>query len=550
MLPERRWLIPSSLYAMSDARFNLETAIATWRRFLLSERSISSEDADELESHLRDEIDEAVGLEPDAAFRQAVRRLGDYALLERSYRRVYWKKVRSEHRVTDELRWRLSMLKNYLKIVLRHTRRHKGYTFINVSGLAMGIACCLFILLYVQDEIRYDRYHENAEPLCRRVYWKKVRSEHRVTDELRWRLSMLKNYLKIVLRHTRRHKGYTFINVSGLAMGIACCLFILLFVQDEIRYDRYHENADRIVRLVEDLHTVNQTLYQATSAPAMGPNLLKDYPEVLQAVRVVGPTDHLLQYGDKRFQENTIVYADSTVFEVFDFFLVRGDPKTALIAPHSVVLTESVARKYFGDADPLGKTMTLENDQTLTVTGLLGEIPRTSHLFFDIMLSFTTLEGQYGNINENWGWNVFYTYLLLPEGADPALLEGKLPDFLERHIGDWLRSRGFSYTLHLQPLTSRYVSKTTRRLPLLAFWVRSLAPRICFSTSCSRSQRWRDNTGISMRIGAGTFSTRTCSCRRAPTQRCLRANCPIFWNATSATGCARAAFHIRCICNP
>ena len=223
--------------------FDLEGALATWRSFLLSERSISSEDADELESHLRDEIDERVaeGLAPQAAFRQAVRRLGDYALLERSYRRVYWKKVRSEHRVTDELRWRLSMLKNYLKIVLRYTRRHKGYTFINVSGLAMGIACCLFILL---------------------------------------------------------------------------------FVQDEIRYDRYHENADRIVRLVEDLHTVNQTLYQATSAPAMGPNLLKDYPEVLQAVRVVGPTDHLLQYGDKRFQENTIVYADSTVFEVFDFFLV------------------------------------------------------------------------------------------------------------------------------------------------------------------------------------------------------------------------------------
>jgi len=272
-----------------------------------------------------------------------------------------------------------------------------------------------------------------------------------------WSLIMLRNYLKIALRQVRRQKGYAFINVSGLAMGIACCLFILLFVRDELSYDRFHENADRIVRLIEDVHTTSQTLYQATSAPAMGPNLLQDYPEVLHAVRFLR-TDRLLQHGDHRFLEDHIVFADSLVFEVFDYPLLRGDPKTALTAPYSVVLAASVARKYFGEADPLGKTMTLENEQTLTVTGVLGELPRNAHLQFDIMLSFTTLEAMVGsNLHENWGWNSYYTYLLLPEGYDPARLEDKLPDFLERHIGDWLRSRGFSYTLHVQPLTEIYL---------------------------------------------------------------------------------------------
>ena len=294
---------------------------------------------------------------------------------------------------------------------------------------------------------------------ARRWYWGQVvrSTPPFLYQSSYWSLIMLKNYLKIALRQVRRQKGYAFINVSGLAIGIVCCLFILLFVRDEMSYDRFYENADRIVRLIEDVHTVNQTLYQATSAPAMGPNLLLDYPEVLHAVRFLR-TDRLLQYGDLRFQESHIAFADSTVFEIFDFPLLRGDAKTALTAPYSVVLTASVARKYFGDEDPMGKTMTLENEQALTVTGVLRDLPGNTHLPFDILLSFTTLEAMVtSNLQQNWGWNSYYTYLLLPEGYDPALLEGKLPDFLDRHIGEWLQSRGFSYTLHLQPLTDIYL---------------------------------------------------------------------------------------------
>ena len=153
----------------AESRFDLETAIATWHRFMRSERSITTEDADELESHLRDEIDTLRndGLGAEAAFRQALHRMGTYTLLERSYRRVYWKKVRSEHRVTDEILWRFSMLKNYLRLAVRRLRRQKGYTAINVLGLSVGLACSFFILLWVQDELGYDRFHAQGDQLYR-----------------------------------------------------------------------------------------------------------------------------------------------------------------------------------------------------------------------------------------------------------------------------------------------------------------------------------------------------------------------------------------------
>ena len=153
----------------TESRFDLEIAIAAWRRFTLSERAISADDADELESHLRDEIDALLddGRGMEAAYREAVCRIGDYALLERSYRRVYWKKMRSEQRITDEILWRLSMMKNYLRLAIRRLRRQKGFTAINVLGLSVGLACSFFILLWVHDELGHDRFHAQGDRLYR-----------------------------------------------------------------------------------------------------------------------------------------------------------------------------------------------------------------------------------------------------------------------------------------------------------------------------------------------------------------------------------------------
>ena len=363
----------------AESRFDLEAAIATWRRFMTSDRAISADDADELESHLRDQIDELIadGGEPRAAFRQAAGQLGSYTDLKQDYRRVYWKKLRSEHRILDELNWRSTMLKNYVKVALRAMRKQKAYAFINVLGLSIGMACCCFIFLYVQDEFSYDRYHANA---------------------------------------------------------------------------------DRIVRIAEDLKTSSETLYQATSSPPMGAAFVKDFPEVLDKVRFTS-TGGLFQYQDRRFQEDNLFFADSSVFEVFSFALLQGDPKTALVAPWSMVLTEAAARKYFEEESPLGKTLTDEDDNTFTITGILAEVPPTSHFTFDGLISFTTWETFYPDTDDAWFWNAFYTYLLLQEGTDKARLEAKIPDFIERHMGEQSRQIGMGYAmLPLIPLTDIHLT--------------------------------------------------------------------------------------------
>ena len=267
---------------------------------------------------------------------------------------------------------------------------------------------------------------------------------------------MLSNYLKIAIRNLRRHKAYSLINVFGLGIGIACCLFIYLYVSDELSYDTFQPNADRVVRIVEDAHTASETLFQATSAPAMGPALFRDFPEVLSFTRM-RRTDGTLQYEDRTFIEKNVVFADSSFFDVFGYTLLRGNAATALVAPLSIVFSESQARKYFGDEDPLGKHIPLESGNDLIVTGVMADLPENTHHYFDILLSFTTLEMGRNDPNDQWFSNYVYTYLLLSEGSSLAALEQKLPAFLERHIGDEQRDIGFSYTLHLQPLGEIYL---------------------------------------------------------------------------------------------
>ena len=361
------------------SQFNLEAAIATWRRFVRSERAISADDADELESHLRDQVEELVaeGIDPKTAFYEATRQLGSYTRLKQDYRRVYWKKLRAEHHVLDELKWRSTMLKNYIKVALRAMRKQTVYSVINVAGLSIGIACCCFIFLYVQDEFSYDQYHANA---------------------------------------------------------------------------------DRIVRIAEDLKTSSETLYQATSSPPMGAAFVNDFPEVLDKVRFTS-TSGLFQYQDRRFQEDNLFFADSSVFEVFSFELLQGNPKTALVAPWSLVLTEAAARKYFDDESPLGQTLTDEDNNTFTITGIMAEVPRNSHFTFDGLISFSTWETFYPDTDNAWFWNGFYTYLLLEEGTDKTVLEAKVPDFIERHMGEQSRQIGMGYEmLPLIPLTDIHLT--------------------------------------------------------------------------------------------
>jgi putative ABC transport system permease protein len=271
-----------------------------------------------------------------------------------------------------------------------------------------------------------------------------------VKDYLVWRMIMLRNYLKVAFRNIRKQKGYAFINISGLAIGMAACLLILLWVYDEMSYDTYHENADRIYRLTIDANLGAQMSVPVAPTPA-GPAMVQEYPEALQAVRLSRPNRSPVVVGDREYFEENVAYADNSIFEIFSFPLVEGDPRAALEAAYSVVLTEDVARKYFGNDQALGKTIKI-GGRDYAVMGVAKNVPENSHFGFNILLSMETRYAENRPIMENWMAISNYAYVLLAENADPAALEAKLPALVEKYLGPTLKSLGGSITLHLQPL--------------------------------------------------------------------------------------------------
>lgn len=234
---------------------------------------------------------------------------------------------------------------------------------------------------------------------------------------------MLKNYFTTALRYLRRRPGYAFINVTSLAIGLACCLLIGLFVREEWRYDQHHPHADRIHRILSERENIVSSWADASTAPV----LLADYPEVQQATRISPPPGPvLLRYGDKRFNESRFFYADASIFNLFSVPLEKGHPATALSAPYSLVLTKEMARKYFGEREPVGETVTFndgQGDQTFTVTGVVGDLPGPSHFRFDFLASFATFGDEVG-AEHRWRGNG-WTYLRIAEGADPTALMEK-----------------------------------------------------------------------------------------------------------------------------
>ena len=264
---------------------------------------------------------------------------------------------------------------------------------------------------------------------------------------------MLKNYLKISLRTLQKYKGYAFINVFGLAIGLACCLLIVLFVRDELNYDRFHENADRTYRIVRQ---EGQLAPSVTVAAPLAPALATTFPEVEHATRMFHYWfTPLLSRGDEGFYEDRIFFTDGAFFDVFDFTLLRGNAASALREPFSILLTETMARKYFGDEDPIGQTLTMNAAHPFTVTGILEDPPRTSHFTFDFLAAIESLPAVMGwpTVMENWGLGAFYTYLVLPEGYDPALLDEKLAEY---------NPSGVAARYFVQPLTDIHLNSNYR----------------------------------------------------------------------------------------
>ena len=266
---------------------------------------------------------------------------------------------------------------------------------------------------------------------------------------------MFRNYLIVAIRNLFRHKGYSLINVSGLAIGMACVLLIFLYVEDELSYDRFHENGSRIYRVMRETRMSggDRELRPGTSG-SLAPALHHDFSEVQQAVKVMGLNDPIwVRYKEKGF-EKVFRLVSKNFLEFFSFSLVKGDPKIALQDPSSVVITEEMARIYFGDGDPMGKVVSIEDRYfggDYKITGILKDIPRNSSLRFDILSSRVTPRAR--SAWENWRgrrpWRPVQTYILLPEGYVPEALERKLPDFMEQYMGPEVRAIN---TYHLQPL--------------------------------------------------------------------------------------------------
>ena len=272
---------------------------------------------------------------------------------------------------------------------------------------------------------------------------------------------MLKNYLKITFRTLWKDKGFSFINVAGLAIGISTCILISLYVLDELSYDTFHKNAPNIYRLTELLHLPKEVRPQSVTSPPMAQVLQQNFHEVKKTVRFT-ESSRLLTYEDKKFFDTQLWYADSTLFEIFSFPMIKGDPQIALVEPYSVVLTEKAAKKYFGDSDPLGKAMTLSDTIPLTVTGIVKDIPSNSHIQFDVLLSFSTIVATNNNQqNDNWFNNGYYTYALLDDRTDYKNLATRYGEHLKKLMGKATEESGLWYEFVFQPLPDIHLRSTT-----------------------------------------------------------------------------------------
>ena len=269
---------------------------------------------------------------------------------------------------------------------------------------------------------------------------------------------MIKNYFKIALRNLWRHRGFSFINIAGLSIGITAGFFIFMYVAFELSYDKFHSKADRIYRLVTDIKTPSETINTDVTSWAFAPKIKADLPEVESFVRTSGGS-FLVRRGNIKFQEERSMFADSTFFKVFDFKLLQGDPKTALTAPASIVFTESTAKKYFGNANPMGQTVLITGDAIpAKVTGIMKDFPENSQIKADMVISMTSLTQNFNKgIDNQWGNFGATTYLLLKPGTTQKALEAKLPAFLQTRNGEGMKKSQMFYTLFLEPLKTVYL---------------------------------------------------------------------------------------------
>jgi putative ABC transport system permease protein len=276
---------------------------------------------------------------------------------------------------------------------------------------------------------------------------------------------MLRNFVKTAIRNLWKQKWYSMLNLSGLTVGIACCVIILLFVVDELSFDNFHRNAHRLYRLNKIVtHESGAVELHAITSGLMGPTLVDEYPELEQSVRLLPWFSEVLMTVDElTLKVPDMLIADANFFEVFDFSLLRGNPNTALAEPLSLVLSKSTAERFFGDENPLGRTVHGFRDQLYTVTGIVEDAPENSHLQYSALISWSSTVPGVGPLDmqwlNNWRTQVNFTYLLLREGAEPAAIESQLRAIMQKHMPE----RVDQYQLYLQPFREVYLNSADIR---------------------------------------------------------------------------------------
>lgn len=326
---------------------------------------------------------------------------------------------------------------------------------------------------------------------------------------------MLKNLFKTALRNITKDFGYSSLNIIGLTIGIASALFLIIYVADEVSYDRYHEKADRIYRVSSHIRETDDEFTWIVAQIPFGPQVVLDYPEIQASVRFINFVRAPFKYNDKEFYEENFFYADTAVFEVFTYTFLKGDPKTALMEPNTMVLTETVANKYFGDEDPIGKTL-VSGEESYRITAVIEDVPMNSHFRFGALSSRKTLPSDFVG---SWGNFGVFTYLLFPEGFDVSGFQVKMQEMYGKYMAEIFERRGISIEYVLEPITKIHLTSTNPGEPeptgsmtyvyifsIVAFFLILIAAMNYMNLATARSARRAREVGLRKVVGSNRLS--------------------------------------------
>ncbi len=275
---------------------------------------------------------------------------------------------------------------------------------------------------------------------------------------------MIKNLLLVAIRNFKRDKWYSLLNILGLMIGITFSLFLIFYIKDELSYDRYNKSAEKIYRINSYIKEPEKDMMKiAITQSPLGPTLKKDFPEIEEAVRFINNGRTMYKNGELRFYEENIFFTDSNLFKVFTHQFIEGNPESALVEPNSMVLTQSVAEKYFGKSKTIvGKSLQNDKGDVFKITAVIKDVPKNSHIIFNALISASTLQKDFGN---NWGNFNIYTYVLLGPNTSAAIFEKKLLPMYDKYMASIFAQFNIKIHYAVQPITAIHLYSDMQNEP-------------------------------------------------------------------------------------